>query len=86
MDFFTPTIPMFGINSKDQLMKATANFPIIGQNGGLIINSPRKLDLLMNYLKKYKETGYNLTLWNVLTDTSNMSDDELSKIVNETFF
>ena len=86
MDFFTPTIPMFSIGSKDQLQKTISSFPIIGQNGGLIINSPKKLELIMTYLKKYKEAGYNLTLWNILTDSSYITDKGLIDIISQTFY
>jgi len=86
MDFFTPTIPMFGIGSKDILYKTTSNFPIIGANGSLIINSPKKIENIMNYIKRYKDSGYNMTLWNVLTDSSYINDKTLLEIVNDTFY
>jgi hypothetical protein len=85
MDFFTPTIPMFSIGSKEQLFRSTSNFPIIGSNGSLIINSPTKIDKIMNLLKQYKNNGYNYTLWDVLTDSSIMTPEILSEI-NNTFY
>lgn len=85
MDFFTPTIPMYSIGSKEQLNKVTSNFPIIGANGGLIINSPKKMEAIMNYLKKYKEnSNYQLSLWNVLADSSYLTDPNLLNLINTT--
>ena len=86
MDFFTPTIPMFTLGSKDMLYKTVSNFPIIGANGGLVINSPKKMDGIMEYLKKYKESGTSMTLWNVLSDSSYIDDAGFKSLVNETFY
>lgn len=34
LDFFTPTIPMFALGSKEKLFSAMSSLPIIGKNGG----------------------------------------------------
>ena len=86
MDFFTPTIPMFSLGSKEQLFKSTSNFPIIGANGSLIINSPAKVDKIMEIIKKYRSSGYNLNLWNILTDSSFINDENLLSLVSSTFY
>lgn len=84
MEMFKPTIPMFTLGSKELFRKTVANFPIIGQNGSLIINSPKKLDALMEYLKKYPDL--NTSLWNILTDTSYITDENITNMVNNLFY
>jgi hypothetical protein len=86
LDFFEPTTPMFGVGSKEMLNKAISNFPLVGKSGGLIINSAVKMEQLQNYLKKYREAGYeDVNLWSVLTNP-NMTNDEISNLLANTIY
>lgn len=85
MDIVRPSIPQFAMNSLQTHMGMSKNMPYIGANGGLIINSSKKVDALMDYVDKTYDKSFNM--WDALTDTSSIvGSEQLSILLTDTFY